>query len=513
MPSITFSRYWFLAIPIVALSVISYVLISSRAPAYITAQVKRGDIMQEVLASGNVASPKNIDLQFQNAGKITSLAVESGDTVTAGEVLASLDTSVLSAERDQALSALDAQKAQLASLQEGTRPEQIAVTEAQVASDQTAQLQAEQGVIDAIKNAYTVSDSVVKNTVDLFVSNPQTNPQLSFGVYSPQIKNTVESDRSAMSLTLATWQQSIAALVAQSDLTGAESLAQNNLQATAMLLADANNALSQAATGSQITTAQVNAWMAGVATARSSISSAISTLTAAITAQKNAAAALERDQKTLALQKAGSTSSTIAAQEAQVEAAQANVNALNAQLAQMRIVAPLTGIVTKVNIEAGETVTPGDVAISMIPDSKLQIDVNLSEDNVANVQIGDPARITLDAFGNNTEWQGTVVKIDPAQTIIGGAVYYDTTVNFDQPDDRVKPGMTANIWIQTGAASSTLVLPASALSNDASGTYVQLVDNGAVKKMPVTVGLKGEDGSVQVLTGVQEGQEVIIGTK
>src|SRR3989338_5004021 len=58
------------------------------APAYATATVQRGSILQEVLASGNVEAPTTINLQFQNGGKLVAIGVQTGDTVTAGETLA-----------------------------------------------------------------------------------------------------------------------------------------------------------------------------------------------------------------------------------------------------------------------------------------------------------------------------------------------------------------------------------------------------------------------------------------
>jgi RND family efflux transporter MFP subunit len=512
MSRVVFPKFWpVIFAAIVGIGVISYVTINSRSSGYITTTVTRTDLTQEVLASGNVASPKNIDLQFQNGGKVTGVFVESGHKVEAGQILVTLDTSVLEAQHAQALSVLAAQKAQLATILEGTRPEQLAVTQAQIASDQIALSQSEQSVLDALQNAYSVSDSVVKNTVDQFFSNPQTNPQLSFVVSSTEAKKNVESERAAISLILATWSQDIASLIAQNNLLGAESLAQQNLRAVAVLLNDANAALSSGISGNQVSSTQLNTWMSTVATARTTINTAISTLTSATTARRNAEAALAKDQKTLALQQAGSTSSTISAQQAQVDAAQANVAALKAQLSQMRLLAPLSGTITNVNVEVGETVSVSTIAVTMIPESQLQIDLNLSEDNVANAEVGDPAHITLDAFGSGSSWQGTVIKIDPAQTIIGGAVYYKTTVNFNEPDSRVKPGMTANVWIQTGAASSTLVVPASALIYEGAKTYVQVLENGTPRKQSVSLGLKSQSGLMEVLSGLREGEKVVIG--
>src|ERR1700690_3831124 len=169
---------------------------SSSAPSYTTAMVRRGAITQEVLASGNVASPTTIDLQFQNSGKLTFVGVQIGDSVKAGEVIARQDTSVLNAQLQQAQSAVSAQMASLTSLQQGTRPEQIAVTQSQVTSDEIALTQTDQSMINAIQSAYTASDDAVHNKIDQFVNNPRsTSPSLLFSSSNSQISNSALNER------------------------------------------------------------------------------------------------------------------------------------------------------------------------------------------------------------------------------------------------------------------------------------------------------------------------------
>jgi RND family efflux transporter MFP subunit len=504
---------YLLILPVIVACAGAFVLISgTNTQKYATAIVQKKDITQEVLASGNVAAPKNIDLRFQGSGRVASVFVSTGDTVRSGQVLAELDTSVLAAQRAQAASVVLAQEAQLRSLQEGTRPEQLAVTASQVQSDEVSLAQAAQLSSDALNNAYSAADSAIKNTADQLFSNPQTSPTLAFLVSNASAKSAAEESRTKLGLTLALWQQSISAKLSAGDQSGAESLASANLQQTATALENINTALSYAVTTSDVSAAKISGWMNTVAGARSSISTAIATLTAASTARKNAAATLERDKKNLALQHAGSTNSALDAQEAQVQAAKANVSAIDAQIAQMRIVSPIGGVITDVRVEEGESVGASTEAISMIPDSRLQVDVNVSEDVIAGVKLSDPVRITLDAFGAAEQWHGVVAKIDPAQTLIGGAVYYKTTVAFDQSDASIKPGMSATTLIQTGAASSTLVVPASAVSQSANGPTVSVVRNGATESRSVITGLKSKDGMIEILRGLQEGDVVVTGT-
>ncbi|MDE1924924.1 MAG: efflux RND transporter periplasmic adaptor subunit [Patescibacteria group bacterium] len=499
---------------LVVLSGISYYTFKSGNAKYATATVERGSITQEVSASGNVAAPSTINLQFQNAGKLTSIGVQIGDKVSAGNVIARQDTSVLGAQLQQAQAAVDAEQAQLASLQQGTRPEQVAVAQAQVSSDQSALTQANLSIINAIQSAYTASDDAVHNKVDQFLSNARTSsPQLSLTTADSQISNTFLSERVSIEGTLAKWQAGTANLVtAGNNVFTAETEAQTDLTLVTQLLSDANAVLNSAVPTTNANQTSINGWISNVATARTNVNAAASSLTTSITTQQSDTATLDKDRKSLALEQAGSTGASVAAQQAKVAQAQANVAAIQAQIAQMSLVAPVSGTVTQVNGDVGETVSPATIVVSIIPNAKLQTNVNLSEDNVANVKVGNPVTISLDAFPG-MQWQGTVAKVDPAQTIIGGAVYYKTTVVFNQSDARIKSGMTANVLIQTGAASSTLLVPASAIQTNGMSTHVQLDQNGKITNQNVTTGLKSQDGMVEITSGLSEGESVVTGPK
>lgn len=501
------------ALAIAAAAAAAFYFSGAGKAQYATAVVERRDITQEASASGNVEAPTTVDLQFQASGRLVSLRVQTGDAVSAGDVLARQDSSVLSAQLQQAQAAVAAQEAQMQLLQQGTRPEQVAVTQAQVASDQSALAQANQGVVNAIQAAYTQSDDAVHNKVDQFFGNPQSaSPQLSFTSSDSQMANTVVSDRVSIEPLLSNWHKDIGPLAASGDLASAIANTQANLASVTHLLSDANSALNNAAPLQGGTQATISGWIASVATARANINSAVSALSAAVAAQQSASSALAKDQKNLALEQAGSTPQAIATQEALVAQAQANAAAIAAQLSQLRLVSPVDGTVTAVNGSVGETLSPNSVLISILPAAKLQVGVNLSEDNVAKVAVGQQVSISLDAFPGSI-WQGAVTKIDPAQTVIGGAVYYKTTVVFAQQDSRIKSGMTANVLIQTGAASSTLVVPASAVQASGAGAHVQLYQDGSVSDRPVALGLKGQDGMIEITSGLSEGEVVVTGKK
>jgi HlyD family secretion protein len=241
------------------------------------------------------------------------------------------------------------------------------------------------------------------------------------------------------------------------------------------------------------------------------VNTAITEVNAAQQTIASEEAAVAQAEAQLAVTTASSTPQDVAVQQAQVAQAQASVAAIEAQIGQSTLTAPTDGVVTETNGDVGENVTPSIVIVSLIPDRALEVKLNISEDNIVGVKTGQSAQISLDAFPVGTTWPGKVVSIDPAQTTVGGAVYYQATILFDKPDPSVKPGMTANVLIETGSATSTLFIPASGIQTNGTSTIVQIYQNGKVVDQNVATGLKSQNGMIEITSGVTEGQQVITG--
>jgi multidrug efflux pump subunit AcrA (membrane-fusion protein) len=129
------------------------------------------------------------------------------------------------------------------------------------------------------------------------------------------------------------------------------------------------------------------------------------------------------------------------------------------------------------------------------------------------VNVNDPVNMTFDAFPGET-FTGKVFFIDPAETIVSGVVDYKIKVSFDKIDPRIKSGLTANLEINTQKKDGVLVLPQFAILQTDTGSFVKEVKNGAVVQMPVTLGIRDDQGNVEVVSGVSEGDQVLnIGLK
>ncbi len=209
----------------------------------------------------------------------------------------------------------------------------------------------------------------------------------------------------------------------------------------------------------------------------------------------------------------------LAAAVAQARAAAA---AAAADLGKTRIVAPTDGIVTDAPINVGE-LTSGrsadalasgnTAAISMLA-THYEVEADVPETDVAKVQVGQVVDITLDALGRDVHFPGSVLAINPAETVIQDIVYYKMRVVIGKDSDLVKPGMTANLTVATNSKPDALTIPLRAVREDKSGQrYVEALVNGAPQKRPVTLGLRGDEGMTEVLSGIAEGDEVVVATK
>jgi RND family efflux transporter MFP subunit len=210
---------------------------------------------------------------------------------------------------------------------------------------------------------------------------------------------------------------------------------------------------------------------------------------------------------TLSLKQNGSTSETIHAEEAVVMQRRAGVESAQAKLSKMTLRSPQNGIITKQDAKVGEIVTPGKIVISVISDGNLEIESDISEISIGKIQVGNPVSLMFDAFPGET-FAGKVTYIEPAETIIDGVVNYKVTVGFDEKYPQMKSGLTSKLEIQTAVKAEVLVVPQYALVRKDSGVFVSKKEGKAFVEVPVTVGLTGQDGNVEVLSGLSEGDVV-----
>ncbi len=502
---------WILYAGIVIVLIGAWLLISKNGNGteeFLT--IAQGPFIQQVSISGKVIAAQDVDLGFSQSGRVSGVYAKVGNFVRAGSILAELENGDLRATVSQKQAALEREKASLALLKEGTRAEEIDLARSEVESDNVALAQARNSLVEVVKNAFTTSDDAIRNKLDQFIDNPRTDPQLDFIVNDAQLENTVENARLTVESTLATWQRSVERLAADVALPGAVSEAQANLMQVSSLLTNANAALNKAVPTGSATQSVIDGRKTDIASARSAVNAAISALTTAITGERNAVSALETSNKNLTLKEAGTRASDIEAKEADVKAAEANLENARAQLGKTIIRAPFSGIVTKMDLKVGSIASTNASDVSMISSGTFQIESFVPEVNIALIELGDRAGVTLDAYGADVVFTARVVSIDPAETIRDGVSMYRTFLQFGVQDERVKSGMTANVVITTDERENVISVPQGIVIERDGKKYVLVKAGDTEAEREVTTGAVSNLGYVEILSGLSEGDTVVL---
>jgi HlyD family secretion protein len=234
--------------------------------------------------------------------------------------------------------------------------------------------------------------------------------------------------------------------------------------------------------------------------------------------------------------------------EAQYQVAQANFSAANyeikateSQLKQLQeslrktsVLAPMNGIVTSLISELGETVVgtsqfSGTEMMTVSDLSVMNAEVEVDENDVVNVQIGDKANVTIDAFPGRV-FRGTIVEIANSAKLKGMGTQEQST-NFEvkiRIDDfkgaDLRPGMSCIAKIETETKENVMAVPMIAVTRrddpnmDSTKkaqmteipTIVFINDNGKAKKVSVKTGLS-DNSYVEILSGLKGDEEIIKG--
>ena len=220
-------------------------------------------------------------------------------------------------------------------------------------------------------------------------------------------------------------------------------------------------------------------------------------------------------QKQLAQIKAPGRVEDVVLASAQVSQAGANLNLIKKQMADNIISAPMDGQIININYEIGEQVNSAKAVIVMLTENNFEVEVDISESDISKIKINNSVAVTFDAFGENRKFQGVVYFIEPASTVIQDVIYYKVKIKFT--DDAaaltdIKSGMTANVIITTNSKDGVLSVPARAvLEKTGAGKYIRVLRTGnQVEEIPVSIGLSGNEGMIEVLADqLKEGEAIV----
>lgn len=192
----------------------------------------------------------------------------------------------------------------------------------------------------------------------------------------------------------------------------------------------------------------------------------------------------------------------IRTQEQRIRQEGAALNQAQYNLSRARIESPIDGIVSRRNIEEGETVVigtmnnAGTVLLTIADMSIIEAEVEVDETDIPSVRIGQVAKVTIDALPGKS-YTGTVTEIgnSPIQTTTASssagqsATNFKVTVQLDETIDEVRPGFTCSAEIETARRSKAVAVPIQAMAvrdiiYDASGSIVRPPKQDGKKKAP-----------------------------
>jgi HlyD family secretion protein len=235
----------------------------------------------------------------------------------------------------------------------------------------------------------------------------------------------------------------------------------------------------------------------------------------------------------------------------QVEQSAAQLRDARSSLAKTTILAPMSGRVTRLVVEQGETAVPGTfnkeaaTLLTIADMTTLETKVKVDETDVARIEVGDSAVVQIDAFPDTT-FLGRVTKISNSsvkgaaaqQASADQAVDYEVTVQLLNPPKDTRPDFSATAKVVTDARTAVLSIPIIALTvrenealentdtaaialgrttnakqvgkKDVEGVFIVGTDN-KVTFRPVKVGIAGEK-YFEVVSGLKEGEKIVGGT-
>lgn len=495
---------------------------------YVSAQVQKGTLVVSVSGSGQVSVSNQLDLKPKVSGDIVSVAVENGQEVKAGTLIAQIDsTDAQKAVRDAEVN-LDSAKLALEKLKQPA--DALSITQAEnVLSQADSDLpKSYDSGFNSVSGAFIDLPSAMTGLQDILYGTTLSKGQDNISAYADLVKTYDETvlkfrDDAAQKYQIArtSYDKNATDYKIVTRFSGTDAIEQmiNETYDTTKNIADAIksandllNFVKDRLTERNLTipsllvthqnelaqyTNQVNTHLSDLANIRDSIVSAKQTIT--------------EKTEALAKLKAGADPLDIQSQELSVKQKENALQDAKENLADYFIRAPFDGIVAKTNVEKGDPASASTVIATFITKQQMA-QISLNEVDVAKVKVGQKTTITFDAI-DGLGITGEVAEIDSVGTVTQGVVTYGVQIGFDAQDERVKPGMSVNAEIITDVKQNVLLAPNSAVKQQNNAAYVEMFlgDTQTPEWRTVQTGLSN-DTMTEIVSGLKEGDQIVTQT-
>lgn len=447
---------------------------------YALAAATQGALDVTVTDSGEVSAEHQLSLSPKASGTVQEVDVVAGQSVKAGQIIATLDAS-------DANDSVRTAEQNLTSAQI-TYKQAITSDQNNLSNDQRTLETANTNLSNAITSAFADVPTAV-NGLDSTLHSLSTlagfNAEQNLDAYTNYIHTTESQQQhdqiaSEYQTAVAAYKNAETAFRAYDVNTATpeqtEALAatvttalQDLNQATRDTLAFLNYINGQVIQGGRPTPTSLSTNISNISSYLSTITSAMTSIQSARTSLTTATQAYSGDTQTLE----GSNVSL------DIQSAQLNLQKSQDALAQAQkaeedyiVRAPFNGTIASVSVKEYDSASSG-TAVAVLITKENYVTLSVNESDAAALAVGQKASITFDAIDGLTV-DGTVAEVDQIGTVNQGVATYTVKVGFDSQDTRIKPGMTAEATITTASAADAIQIPSSAVHTTNGMSYVEV---------------------------------------
>jgi multidrug resistance efflux pump len=484
---------WVLAL-VVAAALLFAAFGGEKPVTYETAVVSRGAVLETVTGTGQIKPKAYASLHFKTAGTISRMHVDVGDSVGAGQTLAALDASDLVKKVTQAEADLVAANVSLANAEQE-------VSDQRIKGEQSLTV-----LYEGIPNSFNEILNLTQQVYSSFATFYDSSNHLTSSIANPVLdsQRVIDADKAFPLATIALTKirgtiENFPSRAGQEAIDKALEALHQPLQDLQVSLGALINAIAAIPTGA-VSAATLDGYKTTLSAARTNLNSAIAEESEAVSDVRDA-----RIQNSLSL---NAKEASLRTAKANVEKAKASLAIAQQSLSDAYLKAPIAGIVASKGKQVGEQVAVTDQVFYLMGRGGLEIVANIPEIDIAKISVGDPAEVLLDAYGTDTRFKAVVSSIDPAETIVDGVATYRVKFDFDQNEVQARSGMSAEVKITTDARSEVLAVPQRAVVQGKG--KVRVLRGEVVEEREVSLGLRGSDGRTEVLSGLSEGDTIVI---
>jgi HlyD family secretion protein len=474
---------------------------------YRTVRAAKGDVEQLLSTSGTVDAAHRADLGFATGGTVASVKVALGDTVKAGQVIATLDTETLRAAVTRAKASVAKAVAQL----ESDRAAQAAAVDAASAttpaassnkpksstpsatptsgagSDDTATLATLKAQQDAVIAAQSAATATITAAKEALAAQADACADAYQSAGGSGDASTTDGDAEQAAADTACADALADVQAKQDDVSDAQDTLADALSALAETLTKALAALSSSSTPSG---GSDNPSSAGTDTPSGS----------ATTPASDGSDGASAGQTVTAAQLAGD--------QAQIEQARAELVAARQQLGQAVLRSTRAGKVVSLDVHRGDDVSAGDTVAVVVGGKAVTIETTVAESKIAQVKVGQRVRVTMP--GESRSADGIVTAIGLVADSSSGTASYPVTVTIEDPTIALPAGSQAMLAIVVATAQDVVTVPTSAITRrDGDRANVQTWDGTKLSSEAVTIGTVGAR-EVEVTDGLAAGDQVVL---